>query len=122
LADPPEIDISKISEDANLQLPSDAKAAADKIYKVWSLENCPWVWARVAQTIPITVSVYCAVVWYYCSKVIRVLLQVTPPPPPGARVAYCYTTTRSRSSISVLRAPAAQRFAAVPELWRAVIN
>jgi hypothetical protein len=63
LADPPEIGISKISEGANKnkkgirrlfrKLPSDAKAA-DKICKVWSLENGSWVWARIALTPPIT--------------------------------------------------------------------
>jgi hypothetical protein len=50
LADPPEIVISKISEDANKksvwrpfrQLPSDAKAA-NKICKVWSLEHGSWL-------------------------------------------------------------------------------
>jgi hypothetical protein len=56
LADPPEIGISKISEDANKkkgvrrlfrQLPSDAKAA-NKIYKVLSLGHSSWVWARIA--------------------------------------------------------------------------
>jgi hypothetical protein len=63
LADPPEIGISKISEDAANkkksnrrlfpQLPSDAKGA-DNIYKVWSLGHGSCVWARIAQTFPIT--------------------------------------------------------------------
>jgi hypothetical protein len=57
LADPPEIDISKISEDANKkkksnrrlfpQLPSHEKGA-DKICKVWSLGHSSRVWARIA--------------------------------------------------------------------------
>jgi hypothetical protein len=62
LADPPEIYISKIREDANKkkksvrrlfrQLPSDAKAE-NKIYKAWSLGHGPCVWARIVQTFPI---------------------------------------------------------------------
>jgi hypothetical protein len=62
LADPPESGISKISEDASgkkrdrrlfRQLSSDARAAG-KICKVWSFEHGSWVWARIAQTFPIT--------------------------------------------------------------------
>jgi hypothetical protein len=62
LADPPEIEISKISEDAKKkkvfvgffrQLPSHVKAE-NKIYKVWSLEHGSCVWARIAKTPPIT--------------------------------------------------------------------
>ena len=63
LADPPEIGISKISEDANKksarrlfrQLPSHAKAE-NKTYRVWSLGcgSCVRVRARIAQTLPIT--------------------------------------------------------------------
>jgi hypothetical protein len=61
LADPPGIDISKISEDANKksnqrlfpQLPSDEKAV-DEICKFWSLGHGYCLWARIAQTFPVT--------------------------------------------------------------------
>jgi hypothetical protein len=64
LADPPEIGISKVSEDAKKsnrrlfrfrQLPSHAKAV-NKIYKVFSLGHGSWVWARIAKTCPIALK------------------------------------------------------------------
>jgi hypothetical protein len=56
LADPPE-DVKKRKSNRRLfrQLPSHAKAA-NKILKVFSLVNGSWVWARIAQTLPIITS------------------------------------------------------------------
>ena len=62
LADPPGVGIPKSSEDVKKkgsnrrlfrQLPSHSKTT-NKIYKVFSLGHGSWVWARIAQTFPVT--------------------------------------------------------------------